>query len=237
MSRVEANKPAARPRRGGRPKAAEVARRDEHILRAAGETFLRSGFDGATMDAVAEAARISKRTLYARYADKTILFDAVLRDLICRWLSPIDQFQFEQGALQDTLLALARYLTTFALSPQSIGVNRIIISEAQRQPEFGRLANEAGRKPAIRVIASILRRHRAELRLTDLDMAAEQFMSLAVDSNLRLANLGIKIGPRQIERWSRAAVDLFLSGAHRHDLSKLSMKPPGAAKRMGKGAA
>jgi TetR/AcrR family transcriptional regulator, mexJK operon transcriptional repressor len=218
---IKATNRAGRYGRGGRPKIAETEQRDEHILRVAGETFLHFGFDGTTMDAVAEAARISKRTLYARYSEKTVLFNAVLLDLINRWLIPIDQFQSGQGGLEDTLLALAHYLTTFALTPQCISVNRIIIAEAQRQPEFGRLANEAGRKPAIRAIVSILRRHDTELQPIDLDMAAEQFMSLAVDSHLRLAYLGIKVSPQQIEQWGRAAVDLFLVGVKHQNFSKV----------------
>lgn len=213
MPRIEANRTALKPRCSGRPKVTEIEQRDAHILQVAGETFLHAGFDGTTMDAVTEAARISKRTLYARYADKTILFNAVLHDLIRRWFCPVDQLQFEHGELRDTLLALARYLTTSALSPQAIGINRIIISEAQRRPEFARLANDAGRKPAIRVIASILRHHQTELRPMDLDMAAEQFMCLAVDSNLHRAHLGVRIGRRRIQQWVCAAVDLFLTGA------------------------
>jgi AcrR family transcriptional regulator len=197
---------------GGRPKAIEVEQRNQDILRAAGETFLRAGFDGTTMDAVADAARISKRTLYARYSDKTILFDAVLRDLIARWLTPIGRFQSEHGELRSTLLALARYLMTAALAPQSVNVNRIILSEAQRRPEFGKLANEAGRKPAIQVVVSILREHRLELRSIDLEMAAEQFFALAVDSSLQLASLGIKIEAAQIEQRVSSCVDLFLEG-------------------------
>ncbi len=169
------------------------------------------------MDAVAEAARISKRTLYARYVDKTALFNAILRDLINRWLIPLDQFQSEQGELKETLLALARYLTTFALTPQSINVNRMIISEAQRRPEFGRLVDEVGRRPAIHAIATILRGRRAELRQINLDTAAEQFMSLAVDRNLRLAYLGIRVNAEQIETWVRASVELFLAGVMRQN--------------------
>lgn len=202
-------------RHGGRPKLCEIAQREQHLIEAAGETFLRFGFDGTTMDAIAKAARISKRTLYARYADKTALFDAVLRDLINRWLIPIDQFQSGRDNLGDTLLALAGYMTTFALSPESVSINRIIIAEADRQPEFGRLANEIGREPTVRAIASILRQHQPELRSIDLDMAAEQFMSLAIDSHLRLAYLGMKINPKQIRTWVRASVDLFVAGISR----------------------
>jgi AcrR family transcriptional regulator len=195
--------------RGGRPKAAELEQRDEHILRVAGETFLNSGFDGTTMDAVAGAAGISKRTLYARYADKTVLFNAVLRDLIDRWLTPIEHFQTERGALRDDLLALGRYLADMALTPQSVGVNRIIVCQAQHQPDFGHLVNEAGRMPAIRSVVAILRQHQAELGPIDLEVAAEQFMSLAVDRNLRLAFLGLEV---DTEQWVCAAVDLFLAG-------------------------
>lgn len=201
-----------RSKRGGRPKAIEVERRNQDILCAAGETFLRFGFEGTTMDAVADAAHISKRTLYARYPDKTVLFDAVLRDLIARWLTPIGRFQSEHGELRSTLLSLAQYLMTAALTPQSVSVNRIILSEAQRRPEFGELAIEAGRKPGLRAVVSILREHRSELRPTDLEMAAEQFFALTVDSSLRLASLGIKIEATQIERRVCSCVDLFLDG-------------------------
>ncbi len=198
--------------RGGRPKATELEQRDERILHVAGETFLNFGFGGTTMDAVAGAAGISKRTLYARYADKTVLFNAVLRDLIDRWLSPIEESQAGQGTLEDKLLALGRYLVEITLTPQSVGVNRIIVCEAQRQPDFGHLVNEAGRKPAIRSVVSILRHHQAELRSIDLEMAAEQFLSLAVDRNLRLAFLGLSV---DVEQWVHTSVDLFLAGIQR----------------------
>lgn len=208
-----------RPSRPGRPKLVEISEREEHILRVAGDTFLSFGFDGTTMDAVAETARISKRTLYARYSDKTALFNAVLLDLINRWLVPIVQLQSQHGELRETLLDLGRYLTTFALTRQSVEVNRVIISEAQRRPEFGQLANELGRKPALQAIVSILQQHRSELRPLDFDMAAEQFISLAVDSNLRRAYLGIKVSKEQIELWVDASVDLFLAGVRRQDRS------------------
>ena len=66
--------------RGGRPTVAEAQRRQAYLIDVAGAMFMKLGFDGTSIDAVADAAAMSKRTVYARYADKSELFSAVLRD-------------------------------------------------------------------------------------------------------------------------------------------------------------
>jgi AcrR family transcriptional regulator len=188
--------------------------------------FMRLGFDGTSMEAVAQTARISKRTLYARYPDKSTLFSEVLGDLVRRWLVPLERFNSEQDNLEDILLALARHLTASSLTPESVSVNRVIIFESQRRPELGRLANNAARKPAIAAIASILSRRGGELRVTDYEMAAEQFLGLTVGHGVHLANFGIELTPDDMDRYVRASVDLFLSGARRCDLPE---SPDGTA--------
>ena len=202
-------------RRGGRPTAADAQRRQAYLIEIAGAMFMRFGFDGTSVDAVAEAASMSKRTVYARYKDKGELFSAVLRDLIERWLVPITRFQSSDAALEPMLLEIARHLLTSALAPQAVSLHRIIIGEAERRPEFGRLAHSEGRQAGIRAIAAALKRHHAQLRSDDLEQTAEQFMSLVIDSSLRLAALGITPRSRDIEGRIRAAVDLFLNGARR----------------------
>ncbi len=66
-------------RRGGRPTREEAVRRDARLLDVATRLFMERGFDGTTIDAVAESAGVSKPTVYARYRDKRDLFAAVLR--------------------------------------------------------------------------------------------------------------------------------------------------------------
>lgn len=201
--------------RGGRPTRAEAERRQQELLDIAGAMFMKHGFDGTSVDGVAEAAAMSKRTLYGHYRDKNELFSAVLRNLIDRWLVPINQFRAGNADLEPMLMEIGRHLLTSALAPQAVSLHRIIIAESERRPEFGRLAYTEGRRPAIRAIAAGLRRHRAILRIDDLETAAEQFMSLVIDSSLRLAALGIGPGPSDVEHRLRDAVDLFLNGALR----------------------
>ena len=207
-------KPAAA-RGGGRPTLAEARRRQKRLIEVAGAMFMKLGFDGTSIDGVAEAAGVSKRTVYARYKDKNELFSAVLRELIERWLVPIHRFQSSKADLDAMLLEIGRHLLTSALAPQAVSLYRIIIAEAERRPEFGRLANSEGREAGIRAIAMALKRHRAKLRVDDLEGAAEQFLSLVIDSSLRRAALGIRPGGLRVEDRVRAAVDLFLNGTRR----------------------
>ena len=201
--------------RGGRPTRAEAERRQQELLEIAGAMFMKHGFDGTSVDGVAEAAAMSKRTLYAHYRDKNELFSAVLRNLIDRWLVPINQFRAGTSDLEPMLMEIGRHLLTSALAPQAVSLHRIIIAESERRPEFGRLAYTEGRRPAIRAIAAGLRRHAPLLRADDLEGVAEQFVSLVIDSSLRLAALGIGPDPHDVETRVRAAVDLFLNGTLR----------------------
>jgi AcrR family transcriptional regulator len=198
--------------RGGRPTVAEARRRHEQLLEIAGSMFMRLGYDGTSIDAVAEAASMSKRTVYARYSDKSELFGAVLRGLIERCLVPFTRFRSSTDALEPTLVEIGRHLLASALAPETVSLHRIIIAESQRQPEFGRLAYADGRRPAIEAIAAVLCRHQSLLRVKDFERAAQQFLSLVVDDALCLATLGIEDG-RELDARVADAVDLFLAGA------------------------
>ena len=70
------------PRRGGRPSRAAAALLGEHILDVASELFLDQGYGATSIEAVAQYARISKRTFYHRFPDKASLFGAVVRRII-----------------------------------------------------------------------------------------------------------------------------------------------------------
>ena len=54
----------------------------QRILKAAIEVFLRKGFESATMDEVANKARIAKGTLYLYFKDKADLYGSLLEEKI-----------------------------------------------------------------------------------------------------------------------------------------------------------
>lgn len=80
----EAPRGAAGGRRG-RPTAERVAAIDAAIKKAALDLFIQVGFEAASMDAIAAAAKVSKGTLYARYDSKAPLFRAILEEQLEEW--------------------------------------------------------------------------------------------------------------------------------------------------------
>ena len=66
------------PRRQGRPTLDEAARLDHDVREHALRLFLEQGYEGTSMEAIAEAAGSTKASLYARFPGKESLFQSVL---------------------------------------------------------------------------------------------------------------------------------------------------------------
>lgn len=62
----------------GRPTAEERNARRDAIIDAGVEQFTRHGFDATTIDAIAAAAAVAKRTVYTYFGDKAGVFEAAV---------------------------------------------------------------------------------------------------------------------------------------------------------------
>ncbi len=82
--------PATPRARAGRPTAERVEAIERAILAAARHIFRTDGFDAASMESVAAAARVSKGTLYSRYPTKEALLRAVVDEQIASWAAERD---------------------------------------------------------------------------------------------------------------------------------------------------
>ncbi|MGA2994544.1 TetR/AcrR family transcriptional regulator [Bradyrhizobium sp.] len=205
---------------GGRPTREEAEARDVRLLDVATRLFMERGFDGTSIDAVAEAAGVSKPTVYARYHDKRDLFAAVLRGRIRKWLAPLSAAAEAQAtetspkSIKTTLHELSRHMVAYTLAPEAAAVQRILSAQAVHFPELAKLANEEGWLRAVRGVASILRQSaaRGQIKGDDPELAADMFLNLVLGHSKRLAVYGIATDPETAERHRKAAVDFFLNG-------------------------
>ena len=206
-----------KPRRGsgGRPSQDEALRRDARLVEIAAAMFMERGFEGTTIDAVAEAASVGKATLYARYRDKGELFGAVFRRQIDRWLAvSAPEAPAPGDRVDEVLLAMGRRMVAAALTPEAVAINRIVMAQATRFPDLAALVHREGWQRSNASVAAVLAHFAADgqIAVPDGDLAADLFVSLVIGRQARLAMLGIATDPEQADRRIRAAVDLFVRG-------------------------
>jgi TetR/AcrR family transcriptional regulator, mexJK operon transcriptional repressor len=222
LARTEIKAPDQTIRRGGggRPTREEAEARDVRLLDVATRLFMERGFDGTSIDAVAEAAGVSKPTVYARYHDKRDLFAAVLSGRIRKWLAPLSAaaeahaVEGSSKSVKTTLHELSRHMVAYTLAPEAGALQRILSAQAVHFPELAKTANEEGWLRAVRGVSSILRQSaaRGQIKVDDPELAADMFLNLVLGHAKRLVLYGIATDPETEERRRKAAVDFFLNG-------------------------
>jgi AcrR family transcriptional regulator len=142
--------------RFGRPPKALAGKVEERILDAARKIFVERGFEGASIDEIAETARSGKPTIYARFPNKRALFTAVVtRDIVSR----IEQFKGEvpTGAtIEERLASLGAALLHWGLGSERLALMRLAIAETHRFPDLASNVSRRAREVSTELAARLL---------------------------------------------------------------------------------
>jgi TetR/AcrR family transcriptional regulator, mexJK operon transcriptional repressor len=159
------------------------------IMSAAAQVFLERGYPGTSVDDVAAAAGVSKRTVYNVFTDKEGLFRAIIGDAIAtaeRFSAQFAATTTETTDAAAALTTLARELARLVLGGRVVPLRRLLIGEARRFPEFAIDYYERAPGRVMAAVAEALRAfdERGVLRINDPDLAAEHFAFLAIGASL-----------------------------------------------------
>jgi len=187
----------------------------EAILAAGQSLFLQFGYGAVTMDAIAETANVSKRTVYSHFANKEALFAGVMTamcDLLGGSALPTE---IPEAPPEEVLALFGHKFVNLVTSPNGVALFRIVVGESARFPELGAAFFETGPKRLVAFIATYLheQNRNGTLRVPEPENAAMQFLDLAKSGvHLRLI-LGIGSKPTEAEKEQAVAkaVALFLS--------------------------
>jgi AcrR family transcriptional regulator len=197
-------------RRPGRPTLS-----NEELLDTALDLFLENGFERTSIEAITAAAGMAKRTVYARYGDKTTLFKAALTRAIEEWIVPVGLLQAaESDDLEETLLEIGRILVTNVLSAGGQRLLRLTNAVSGQMPEIGAFNVQKGTEPTLAYLADLFRRRighdGVEMRHTG--EAAQAFLDLVVGGPANDAARGVVLDANAVDRHTRYCVGLFLHG-------------------------
>jgi len=190
------------------------------ILEAATRAFIAHGYSSTSMEAIAEAAPVSKPTLYNHFKSKQDLFAAVIE---CRCEALLNTFSSVQTDLNDPVAGLSAIAGAFidlAYAEEAIQLYRLIIAEQQHFPELGELIYRSGPVPVLRQMTSYLAELNAQgiLNISDLETSSQLFLGMLKGDEHFRCLLGLQSGLSEAAKQRKidAAVSLFLKG-HGYD--------------------
>jgi AcrR family transcriptional regulator len=186
------------------------------ILAAASLVFIEKGYEGASMELVAQRAGAARRTLYNQFPNgKTELFHAVATRM---WRSfPVMDIASDEAALSDPAKGLRQIghgIAAFWSPPLAIAFLRMVIGESSRFPELMKSFFEVGKTPAVAAVTGYITQlgRRGALRILDPDMAARHFLGLVDETVLWMRVMGdeASLPDEQVRDVVEQAVTIFL---------------------------
>ncbi|MFD8613348.1 TetR/AcrR family transcriptional regulator [Streptomyces sp. NPDC059631] len=151
----------------------------EAITSAATELFLDRGYDGTSLARIAEAAGVSKSTLFKQFPTKAALFEAIVAE---SWQRDAGDTAArpQAGDLRSGLTAIGHRYADLIGQPRMASLFRIVIAELPRFPELGRMQFQLGKLPYFASVQHYLEsEHEAgNADVPDAESAANQFLGM-----------------------------------------------------------
>jgi len=169
--------------------------KEQVILKAARNLFLEKGLS-VTTEEIARYAGVAKATLYANFADKETLIEAVLRQESDLTISDNEFSQRHNLSLQEVLTAFGNRFVRFINQKELTGWDRLIASAAIRHPDLPGRFYAAGPGRAQQMLETIVTEaiEAGLLRECNAHEAADHLAGLW----LGLTSLEIKLGARKV---------------------------------------
>lgn len=157
----------------------------EAIVDAAERLFLERGFGSVSMDELAEAAGLARRTLYNQFASKEEIFREMLLKVSGQLEDAFPPGVETQGDVEDVLRQVARMILGLHRNPEFLGFLRMVVADSRQFPwiaeEFAAVMEPQAER-LVRYLAHLTAMGILDCR--DPMLAAHQFMGMLNELSL-----------------------------------------------------
>ncbi|PPK72626.1 TetR family transcriptional regulator [Methylobacter tundripaludum] len=150
------------------------------ILDGATRMFLAHGYRNASMEKIAQAAPVSKATLYNHFDSKSALLSAVISDRCRSLLQTMTQVTIEPDDVENNLTQIATSAVDLIFSEDALAIYRLVVAESPDFPELGQLFYQSGPQAGLTQLENYFRRLNAtgDFSIIDPVFAADAFFSM-----------------------------------------------------------
>jgi TetR/AcrR family transcriptional repressor of mexJK operon len=153
--------------------------KEQEVLEVAAEYFLKHGYEGASINAMARSSGISKESIYRYFSSKKQLFEAVIGRELVDYQAKLERLDpaLESMDLRDGLCTIGETVLGVITSDRTLALRRLIFEEATRSPDVGQHYFKVGPEQAMRSIERLFRTHPHESEF-DVHTLSMHFMAL-----------------------------------------------------------
>jgi TetR/AcrR family transcriptional repressor of mexJK operon len=184
------------------------------ILRAARTVFVRAGYKGASMEAIAEEAPVSKPTLYSHFGSKHELFVAVIQAQCTALVGSLDPEATRNLTPEQGLRTIATSFVETLYNPESLALYRLMVAEHTHCPELSILMDQTVVQPTLDLLSTYLRSLHANdaLVIQDPESSGQLFLGMLKGVPHFRCAMGLKDGlsPKEQEALIGATLELFI---------------------------
>ncbi|MDQ0466777.1 AcrR family transcriptional regulator [Caulobacter ginsengisoli] len=197
------------------PSAARSDQRRRAILAVAGDAFRQDGYAATSMSSIAARLGGSKGTLYNYFRSKEELFAAFMEDICSEDVLPLFARLPQAGEdLHDGLIEFGCAFFEFITSEPRTSIYRVVIAEAGRFPELGRIFYESGPQIGELRLGDYFEdlMARGVICQTDRTLIARHFKELCLSGMHQMRLMGVvpELDDAAIRKTVAAGVEAFL---------------------------
>ena len=198
----------------GRPRADEIEQRIAHVLDVAEALIVRDGYQATSVEAIARAAQVSKKTIYSQFENKAGLFAAIVDRLAASRSEGM--LADDESAPFEGLLQRAEHILDATFDETGLRLGILMFREGRMFPELGRSLDNSARerffKPVERYLSACARR--GLIRDLDAAFAAKAFFYLLTGDVQIATAQGImpKMSEAQRKAHARKVCEIFVRG-------------------------
>ncbi len=162
-------------------KERDKSKKRASIIEGAKDVFISMGYETASMDKIAEAAGVSKRTVYNHFGSKEKLFEVIVDDLLAQRQN-LNKIKYDPDkSLDEQLLSFAEAEIFLIASPRRLELSRFLTITFLKDLDFQR-KTVAKYPPAYNMLIEWLAEAKNDGRINtdDVIIAARIFYSMVV---------------------------------------------------------
>lgn len=202
--------------------------KEQEVLEVATAYFLKHGYQGASINAMARDSGISKESIYRYFSSKKQLFEAVILRELTEYQQQLRRLDMSLKSmdLRSALIALAETVLGVVTTDRTLALRRLLFEEARRSPDVGQHYYKIGPEQAFNAVERVFAVHCRGHRLPPATLA-QHFLAMASWKIILERECALRAEPTKAEMrtWVEAIVDDFLEAFVRQPHKNESRAP------------